>query len=424
MHVLCLSQFFPPDGCEGSGRLHDAIRRLVVSGHVVTVVTGQISYLTGKPFRDYGGRLVVRETDSVGCRVIRLRSIGGYHASLLRRALAFLIFMVMAALVALIQPRPHVVLASSPPPTLGLVGALVGLIRGAPLVYEIRDLWVEDAAALGVVRGGVLLRLLRATERWIESSASILIPVTPGLAARLRNRGTPSEKIMTIPNGVDVERFHPDVDHAAITSRLNLNDRFVVACAGALGYNNDLPVLVDAAERLRDVADVLILVIGDGSERIHAQNEASRRGLRNISFVGWVPKEEVPKYLCAADAAICIALDSPVNHVAYANRAFDAMACGRPLICMIDGLLRELVEASNAGKFASPGSGDALARAVLDLRNVSAAERHAMGQRGRALVQKSFDRRLTSMRLAEVVELAGARKAAPVEETSTAAELS
>lgn len=407
MHVLCLIQFFAPDGCEGSGRLHDVIRRLTRSGHSVTVITGQISYLTGLPFRDYEGRTVVRESDPAGCEVLRIRTLRGYHASFTRRALALLVLMAGAAIQAAIHRRPDVVLASSPPPTLGLIGALLSLVRGVPFVYEIRDLWIDDAATLGLVSRGIVFRLLRAVERWTERQAAALIPVTPGLAERLIERGVSEEQTITIPNGVDLNRFRANVEHRALATSLQLEGRFVVVCAGALGYNNDLPVLLEAAERLREHQEILILVVGDGGARPSAEREAHRRGLENIRFTGWVTKSAVPQYLCAADAAICIALDNPANHIAYANRAFDAMACELPLICMIDGDLRELVESAGCGCFVQPGSDEALASAILRLRAMPVSERRAMGRRGRELVEAAFDRELTASRLAACVEVVG-----------------
>jgi glycosyltransferase involved in cell wall biosynthesis len=398
MHILVLAQFYPPRGSEGSGKHHDLVTSLLAEGHRVTVVTGRISYMTGRRFED-----PPTELQSGQLRVLRLWSPPGYHASLFTRALGFLIFMLEAFVACLTLSRPDVVFVTSPPPTLALVGALIARLRRVRMVFEIRDMWAEDAIALGLVRNRLLIAVLRWCEHWIEQTADIVVPVTPGFVSRLEQRGVRPERIITIPNGVDLRLFRPDADGSGVINRLGLANKFVVLCSGALGLNNDLPTILSAAALLKAERDIVFVLVGDGNARAEAERVATEQELRNVLFVGWVPHQAVPSYLGAANAAICIAVSHSLNHVAFANRAFEAMAAARPLLCLIDGMLRRLVEEAAAGVFVQPGSGCDLARSVINLRDATIGERQAMGARGRRLVESQFSREESVARLKAAV---------------------
>jgi len=416
MRVLCVLQFFPPDGAEGSARLHDFVRALVAHGHDVTVLTSTLSYQTGQPFARFRRKLLVRENDSSGSKVIRLWSPPGYHKSTVTRGIGLLVFMAVALIFSLTLRRPDVVVASSPPPTVGVVAALVARIWCVPFLYEIRDLWVDDAAALGLVRNRALLIVARRVERWVERSAATVVAVTPGIGARLKRRVLFPDRVHVVPNGVDTELFNPTVHPMLLVSRLNVANEFVVVCAGAVGFNNDPHTLIDAAATLRNHRHIVLLVVGDGNARAAAEQRAQQLGLTNLRFTGWIPRWQVPGLICAADAAVCIAVDNPLSHVAYANRAFEAMACGKPVLCLIDGSLREVIAGAGAGLFVPPGNGAALAATILVLAAMPKADRTAMGQRGRDLVENQFERRHMTGRL---MALLHATVSGPVQDERT-----
>ncbi len=417
MRVLCVLHFFPPGGEEGCGRLHDFVSALVRRGHLVTVVTGRTSYQTGKPFARFRGRLLIRELEAEGCQTIRVWTLPGYHHGVATRAAGLLLFMLSALCIALLIPRPHLVFASSPPPTVGLVAAVVARLRRAKFLFEVRDTWIDDAESLGLVRPGPILSIARGFERWIERTADSIIAVTPGIRDKLLRIGTAPSRVTMIPNGVDTITFQGGPVDPSVRPAYGIPPQaFLVVCAGALGLNNHPDTLVEAATLLQENSAIRLLVVGDGSARAKAEHRARKLRLPNIRFVGWLPRRQIPAILRTADAAICIAKDNELNKIAYANRAFEAMAMGKPLLCAIDGLLRDLVESAAAGLYAAPGSGAALAGAISALACMPEAARRAMGDRGRQLVihefprQKMIDRMLDQ---AEGIVLTGALLTAP-----------
>ena len=165
-----------------------------------------------------------------------------------------------------------------------------------------------------------------------------------------------------IPNGADPSMFDPFNDGADFRRANHLEDKFVALYAGAHGMSNDLNVVLDAAQRLRDEKKIQIVLLGDGKEKPALQARAAQMGLSNVSFVPSVPKSEMPNALAAADA--CIAILKPLEEykTTYPNKVFDYMAAGRAVVLAIDGVIREVVEAAQCGYFAEPGNAIGISR--------------------------------------------------------------
>ena len=403
MHILFMHASFPSANEDGSGRAYDFAKYLVDAGHRVSIVANQYSYLTGRTVAARG-QLVIEERHPAGFTIYRAWAASGYHGSYLRRAMSFMTYMLTSAYAAMRVPGPDVLVAGSPPVTVALVAGLVARVRGIPLVVEVRDLWVQVAEELKIVRSRIVLGLVRAWERSVHRQAVRIVVNSPGFIPHLLADGLTKDKIVLIPNGVDTELFSPITAEARddVRRSLRLTDKFVVMYAGSLGFANDLPTVLDTAEKLRAERDVVLVLVGDGNRRAQAQADATRRGLDNVVFKGPIAKQDVPKYLGASDVAFCTLLNTPLFRTVYPNKVFDGMACARPVIVLVDGVIRECVETADAGICVQPGDAQGFADAVLKLRG-NAALSFRMGQNGRRYVEQNFDRRRTAALMGEVL---------------------
>jgi glycosyltransferase involved in cell wall biosynthesis len=189
----------------------------------------------------------------------------------------------------------------------------------------------------------------------------------------------------------------------AFRERHGLADRYVILYAGAHGMSNDLQVILHAAALVRDLAQVRFVLIGDGKEKAHLQEEANRLELQNVLFLPPIPKEQMGEALAASDA--CVAILKPIDmyKTTYPNKVFDYMAAGRPVILAIDGVIRQVVEQAGAGVFVPPGNAKNLAQAIRRL--AADPERgRAMGMAGCEYIHKHFNRRDLAEKLALVIE--------------------
>jgi glycosyltransferase involved in cell wall biosynthesis len=158
---------------------------------------------------------------------------------------------------------------------------------------------------------------------------------------------------------------------------------------------------LDAAKILRDrssARNIQIAFLGDGKEKPLLQQRARDLGLTNVTFLPSVPKQDMNAMLAGADA--CIAILKPLDEykTTYPNKVFDYMAAGRPIVLVIDGVIRQVVEAAECGLFAKPGDAEAVAGAILKLARDPEKSR-SMGLNGRKFLEENFSREKLADRL-------------------------
>ncbi len=275
----------------------------------------------------------------------------------------------------------------------------------APLVFEVRDLWPEAPIQMGALRSPPLRAAARAAERHVYRRAAALIALSPGIRDGMLAAGADPERIVVVPNASDLELFRPDRDGWEWRRRHGLRDRLVCAYIGTMGAANDLQQVLDAAEQLqrRGCADVALVLCGGGARRDALEDAARARGLRNVHFVGPVPRAEAAEVAAAADVLLVIFKSVPALWTGSPNKFFDALAAGRPVIVNTPGWLAELVERHEAGIFVPPDDGAALADAIERLRS-DPVLRERMGAHARALAEREFARDRLAARVLAVLE--------------------
>jgi glycosyltransferase involved in cell wall biosynthesis len=408
MRVLFVHQSFQTQKDGGSGRANDFARRLVERGHAVTCIAGTFNYLTGTVAPEFRRRLAVREQVD-GYTVLRTWTYSGYHSGFVKRVVTFLSFMITSVLAGMREKRPDVVAPCTPPFFLGITGYLLSVWHRAPLIYEVRDLWSEVAFQLGIVKNPWVIAAVRALERFLYARSRYIVVNSPGFIGPLKAIGVRGERIKLIPNGVDLEELRPLPEaRDRVRAEFGFGSKFVVLYGGSLGMANSLETIIDAAAQMRDDPHVLFVFVGDGARRQQLEAYAADRELRNVQFTGAVPKQRIAEMMAGADVGVATLLDIPLFRTTYPNKVFDYMACGKPTVIGIDGVIREVIDQSKGGIFTKPQDAGAIADAVRYLR-AHPAEARAMGERARAYVIKHFDRRQAEILMAELVEATGRR---------------
>lgn len=393
MHILLLHQLFMSAGDAGMTQHHAFARHLVAAGHRVTVIAGTRSYLTG-------GTTVESRRGFLepGLELIPCGTWGSVHRSFVQRTIGFLSFMLTAFAAGVSQRGIDLVWSTSPPlPQVCAAWALAAL-RRVPLVFEVRDLWPAVAVELGVLRSRPLIALAAAAERFLYRRARRVLVNSPGFLPHLHARGVPEHKVALVPNGVEVQAFDPRASGEGFRREHGLGEDFLAVYAGAHGLSNDLDMLLEAADRLRDEPGLTIVLVGDGKQKPALQARAQALGLPNLRFLPPLPHGRMPELLAAADCGVALLQPIPLFATTYPNKVFDYMAAGRPVLLAIDGVIRALVEQAGAGVAVPPGDPAALAAALRALARDRAAAR-AMGARGRRLVEQRFDRPAMAARL-------------------------
>lgn len=407
MHVLLVHQVFVRPEDPGGTRHYELAAWLASHGHEVTILASSQSYQTGQKLTS-----IRRELLSPGVEVRRCWVAGSFTRSFVSRTVGFLSFILSSFVEGLRVAKVDVVWGTSPP--LLQVASAWALARAkrVPFVFEVRDLWPAFAIQVGVLRQPVLIALSEGLERFLYRHADRIIINSPGFVEHIERGGAAHERIALIPNGVDTRMFDPSADGAGWRREHGLGTEFAAVYAGAHGLSNDLDVLLDAAQRLRSKPNVVVCFVGDGKEKPHLVAEAHSRGLTNVRFIDAQPKSRMPAALAAADCGIAILKPLPLYATTYPNKVFDYMAAGKPVVLAIDGAIRQVVDDARAGVFVPPGDAAQLAETISWMAD-HPHEAREMGRRGRACVERGYDReiaaRLLEDLLDEVVSLRGGR---------------
>jgi lipopolysaccharide/colanic/teichoic acid biosynthesis glycosyltransferase len=387
--VLLIHQAFASPAEGGGTRHYEFGQRAIVRGHNVTVVTSDLSYLTGNPVHQRRGLYAEQSVD--GLRVLRSYAFPALHQSFLWRVFSFFTFTASSFLTALISGPVDLVMGTSPPIFQAFSAWAVAFLRRRPFLLEIRDLWPEFAIDMGVLKNPVLIWISRRLEDFLYARATHILINSPAYRDYLLRKGVAPLKVSLICNGVDPAMFDPAAGGEHAKEKWGLRGKFVVSYAGAIGMANDLGTLIRAAERSRDREETIFLIAGDGKERANIEADVRTRGLNNVIFTGTLSKNEVAELMAASNACVAMLKDIPMFRTTYPNKVFDYMAAGRPTVLAIDGVIRNVIEDSGAGICVPPGDDKALAEAVSRLV-ADPQQARILGLRGREYVIKHFNR--------------------------------
>jgi glycosyltransferase involved in cell wall biosynthesis len=388
MHILLIHQAFAALNEPGGTRHHELAQHLVQRGYRVTVIASALTYLTGG---SQEGKIpwVQRQDGGEGITILRAYTYPALHKSFFHRLLSFFSFMFSSFFIGLSVKKVDVIWGTSPPIFQGVTAWALARIKGVRFLFEVRDLWPAFAVAVGVLTNRLLITASEWLEKFLYRRADQLIVNSPGFFDHIQQRG--GQQVDLISNGAEASMFNPQADGAELRQEYGFQNQFIALYAGAHGMSNDLEILLQAAQELQDDPEIAIVLLGDGKEKPNLIAQAAEMGVSNVHFLPALPKAEMREALAAADA--CIAILKPVKmyQTVYPNKVFDYMAAGRATILAIDGVIREVVEAGQAGVFVPPGNPHAMAAAIRQFAEDRQGVRQ-MGENGRKYLEAHFDR--------------------------------
>src|SRR6185369_9298523 len=234
LEIIFLTITFDPE--PGAQHGLPLAKEMIRRGHKVKVLTTFPQYPLGRIYDGYKQSLWAWESIE-GVPVLRVPIYPSHDMSGLRRAVTYLSFMASAALVGVpLIGRADVVFLYEPPPTNGIVSALLRLFRGTPIIHHIADMWPDTVIASGMVRGRatkwLLTKVLGAYCRLLYRVATFVTVLSPGFKTILTRRGVPQDKVRVIYNWADEAKFRPVEADPALGARLGLQGRFNVLYAG------------------------------------------------------------------------------------------------------------------------------------------------------------------------------------------------
>jgi len=395
--VLMLSLVFPPDSVSTAQIMGQLVVDLEKHGHRLTVITTVPHYNPSlenekdQPMQSKWWKILYR-SDFHGITV--------YHTymprkgqNILLRLLSWAFFHFISIIVGLtVVPRPNIIIAPSPPLTIGLCAWLLGVLHRVPFIYNVQEIYPDIAIRLGAVRNRWIIAFLYRLEKFVYSKSSKVTVIASRMREQLLEKGVSNDKVCIIPNFVDVSDLVPLPKDNDFSRQYKLQDKFVVSYAGNMGPAQGLENIIDAAKILRDEEGIRFLIMGDGILRESLRRRIEMYGINNVVFLSYQPFSLMGQAYAASD--LCLVPQAvETGFEAVPSKVYRIMACARPVLAITDqhSDLARLVYEASCGKFVEPGSSDALADMIISaFKNQS--EWKKMGSAGREHVVQNYSR--------------------------------
>jgi colanic acid biosynthesis glycosyl transferase WcaI len=397
-NILILSLVFPPDNVSTAHIMGDLASDLRDRGHSVTVLTTTPHYNRDEeeelrqPRRPVWGPLLATSSYQ-GIRVFHtMMPRKGSNVAL--RLIAWLSFHALSTFAGItVLPKPDVIIAPSPPLTVGLSAWIIGAVRGSRFVYNVQEIYPDIAIRLGALRNRTAISLLYRLERFVYQKAARISVISPSMRANLIMKDVPDGKVRIIPNFVDLADFRPMEKHNTFSRAYGVQDKFVVSYAGNMGVPQGLETFLDAAFLLKERGELAFMMIGEGMKTEVLRKRAAALGLRNLIFLPHQPYSLVPQIYATSDANI-VPQTSEAGFDAIPSKVYRIMASGRPVIAVTESTsdLAKLVLEAECGIVVRPGSSRDLADAILQASE-DKEEWEKLGVAGRDHVQRHYSRK-------------------------------
>lgn len=399
MRLLIVTQYFWPE----EFRINDLALELARRGHEVTVLTGVPDYPSGKPPQAYvdDPSAFARYGEVPVLRVPILTRGSGSGLDLARNYLSFAASGVVLGLWKLRGRKFDCgFVFQTSPVTAALPMIAVKLLTGTPMLMWVQDLWPDSLAGAGGVRSPIALGTVGALTAFIYRRCHRILIQSRSFEGKVRALAGERARIDYLPNWADpaLAGGLDGVDPAPEVGASS--DRFTILFAGNIGEAQDLAAVVSAADLSRDDSRLRWVIVGDGRALAGAKAAVEAAGLGDrVTFLGRFPAARMPEFFRAADALLVSLKPEPIYALTIPSKVQSYMAAGRPILAMLDGEGRRVVDEAGAGLSVSAGDAAGLAAAA---RQISAASRetlHAMGQAGLAYARGQFDRDALVVRL-------------------------
>lgn len=387
-NILVFHQFYTRLDEPGIARFNLFADSWKEENFFITVIAGMINYQSGKKKEKYKNKFFVKEKDGE-VSVIRVFDSALGYRTFFGRVLSYLSFLIFSFFAGIFLKRPDVIIVSSPPIFLGIVGYLISVIKRTPFVLEIRDLWPDEVIELGYVKNKILIKLSYVIEKFIYKKTRIIIVNSPGFKEFLIERKNINEdKISVIPNPAKIE--NKIFNKEELQKKLGWQNKFVILYSGSHSFVYDFDTIIDVARDLQGKSDILFVFIGDGRQKPRLIGRVEKDKIDNVKFLDPVSKDKIGEFFAACDVGVVPLKNMGLLKYVYATKIFDYFAAKKPVIILMEGVSADLVcQSAKAGICLKSGDVLMAKEAILEFYNQRNLAEEA-GERGFNFIKNNF----------------------------------
>ncbi|MCR4509788.1 glycosyltransferase family 4 protein [Pseudomonas sp. 32.2.56] len=402
MRILVLSQYFWPENFI----INDIVQTLSEQGHDVVVATGKPNYPDGEIYEGYSAGGILYERYQNNIDVVRVplwpRGRGG-SINLILNYLSFVVSGLCYLPWMLRGRKFDAILVFAPSPiTQAIPAILLKWLKKAKLVLWVQDLWPESLSATGFIKNPYLLNVVGCVVRSIYYFCDKLLVQSQAFVEPML-KYTRRDKIFYYPNSMRVSEGKADIAIPQDLSGL-LEKYFCVVFAGNLGTAQALDTVIQAAELLRDDAEIRLVLVGSGSRLSWLKSQRQELGLSNLVLPGRFPLEAMPAIFERSSALLVSLNDEEIFAQTIPSKIQAYLAAGRPIVASINGEGARVVLEAGAGFVSAAEKVAPLVENIRSLKMLDFTERNALGKSGKEYFHENFE---MNVRVKDLVQILG-----------------
>jgi len=384
MNVLIIAQYFPPDMGGASTRVFNVAKGLVRLGCSVNVIAAFPHYPEGNIPDYYRGKALTFEKNG-DIHVSRVWVPSLAHDSISNRIILHLCFLFSSLFMLPFKGNFDVIWAANPN-LFSFISALIySFVRQKPIIRNVDDLWPEVFYDMGLVKSTVLKKILDFLAWLSYTVPEAITPISAGYKGWITEKyGVSAEKIHVVEVGLK------SVNPLQAEGNSNEKEEFRVMYSGVLGLGYDFDIVFDAARLLKENEQITFVIRGIGESVSNLQRQVKNRTLENVVLdTTFLPEDELVALLGSADVFLLPMATMSFVDLGLPTKVFEYQSYGKPIICVSGGEPARYVRETMSGIVISPRDYEALAKAVLYLKeNRAVAE--SLGASGRRYVESNM----------------------------------
>lgn len=373
--ILFFTYNYKPEIAANIHLASDLVEDLAKNGCVVEVITPiptrgvskktTNQYKTKKRELLNNGKIIINRINPY------LSDGGSYLKRVFRSIIAILGIFIKALLI-----KGDIVFTYSTPPTLGLIGILIGKLKRIPVIYNLQDIFPDSLINSGLIKksltGKFLLGIGRLIERITYKYSDKIVVISEDFKKTLLSRGVPAKKIELIYNWIDTDKVVPiERKDNALIKRYNLDPtHFYVSYCGNIGLTQNLEMLINVAKELEYINDLRFLIIGDGAYKNILIEYAKKKSVTNVLLLPFQPYGDISHVYSLGDVGLIISKRN-IGKNSFPSKTWSIMSAERSVLASfdVDSELCSIIRKAHCGVYVPADNKEALKEAVLELYN-------------------------------------------------------
>ena len=404
--ILVINQHFYPEVAATGQLLLDLCEDLVKDGYRVKVITGNANANFNKK-----SKIPIRENYK-GIEILRLKNTTFNKYRMTGRVLNYLTFHFLVFFQILFCKKPDLVLVLSTPPFISFYGLMLKVLKKVKTIYIVQDLFPDLVVELGKIKNKYFINVLKKFSKLIIRKMDRVVVVGDFMKRKIKKdilQGMDSDHIITIDNWADGEKIRVirgEEEKNILRAEWGLEGKFIVLYSGNIGDLHEFDTIISAAEDLGEQGwkKICFVFIGEGIKKEYIKRKVKEKGLNNILFFPFQPREGLTYSLGLADVSL-VTLEKGFEGMVVPSKIYGILASGKPVIAVVGGEseVTEIISKGKCGEIVKIGDYKNLSEVIINYYN-NYKKCYQEGMSGRKYFEENYDRKIAVKKYIKVIK--------------------